>query len=300
MKDFISKLNKFMESFSQRGCCRSLCLNAKDEIPAVKMPFAQIVFRPFGIFASKLKELFRLSALFALLFAALATFMGFNNVCFVGYSKNFFFCSDSDAWYLFYIVLKLFLLAVFGVRWFNIAFLQTSYNWKNIFLPTAKDFQTAGILSIFLIVNLIPVLSFYMLYIRVPNPNWVIEIIYFAIVSLGFFVPFVVMRFYSMFAIFLSGQKLPPIHEVWAKSKGNNMRIILSLFLIMIVVFFIVINFQRNFRVLEVEYINYVGIVSEYLYDVAFLMLITLFINNCFVQKELLYGDKTDGSTTAN
>lgn len=58
-----------------------------------------------------------------------------------------------------------------------------------------------GLLAGFFLLNLAPVLSFYLLLIREPNPDAAIEVAYFACVSVGFLVPFAVMRFYSLFGL---------------------------------------------------------------------------------------------------
>lgn len=295
MKDLYHKLTEIKESFKSCGCCRVFCFNAEPDVAAVKMPILQLVFRPFGIFAEKIKLLFRLSAVFALILTALATLIGFNFLCMGPYRSAFFYCSDSDYLYLVYFFIKLFIISVFLARWYHIAFLNTVYNWKTLFVPTMKDVCAVGMLCLFLALNLMPMLSFYLLYIRVPNPDWIVETAYFAVVSLGFLVPFILMRYYSLIAFFLSNQKLPSLGCVWARSKGNNLGILLSLFLIVIVILFIFLNFQRGFQGVEMQYATYVGTVSEFFYNLVFLMLITLVVNNCYVQKELLFGEKDDG-----
>lgn len=301
MKDFLSK---FTESFKSCGCCRTICSLVSDgnpDVQPVKMPSLQLIFRPFSYLVNLIRPLFVLSSYFALLVCLLSLLTGFSYICLSSSGVSFFHCSDSNAMYLLYSFIKLFITSAFIVRWYDIAFRGVPLSWKSILLiPTRKDFQTTCILAIFVMLNLLPILSFYMLYLRVPNPDWTIEIIYFAFVSLGFFVPFIVMRFYSMFAFFLNNEQSPSFKVVWKRSRGNGLRIILSLFLILISVMFVVINFYRGFQNLDVNYINYVGIVSEFLYDLVFLMLLTLGVNNCYVQKELLFGDKTDGTNANN
>ena len=144
-----------------------------------------------------------------------------------------------------------------------------------------------------------PLLSFYLLYVRVPNPDWVVEITYFAVVSIGFVVPFVLMRFYALLAVFLNGGPKVSPAWLWARSKGNNLGIILSLFLIIIVMLFILVYFQHGIAGIEVEYANWSGTVIEYFYSLLLLMLISLVINNCHVQKEYLLGGK-DGNNAAD
>lgn len=301
MNDFFSKIK---DSFKGCGCWNSVCSIFSDEpveTEAVKMSALKLMFRPFGIFVDKIKELFLLSSFYALLVWAVTVTLGFAYVCSSPSASSFFYCSHSNTAYFIYSFIKLYIIAAFLRHWFNIAFRNGVQGWKSfLLLPSIKDLQTTGVLAVYILLNLMPVVSFYMLYMRVPNPDWVVETAYFAVVSLGFFVPFVVMRFYSMFAFFLSGEKIPSFKRVWSVSKGNNLRIIMSLFLILVILLFTVSNFYRSFQSISAEEINYVGLVSEYLYNLIFLMLISLLVNNCYVQKELLFGDKTNGTRTDN
>ena len=176
----------------------------------------------------------------------------------------YFFCSASQGWYLVYLFVKIFLISAFLVRWYDGAFLNRDYSWKNVFLPTSRDFTTAALVCFYLLLNMAPLLSFYLLYVRVPNPDWVVEITYFAVVSIGFVVPFVLMRFYALLAVFLNGGPKVSPAWLWARSKGNNLGIILSLFLIIIVMLFILVYFQHGIAGIEVEYANWSGTGIEY------------------------------------
>ena len=268
MKDFIAKLNQLKQKFSGGCSCRSLCLNAAPAVAPVRIPVTQLIFRPFGIFADRFGLLLRLAALFALPITLLSVFMGFSYICFTDYRSAYFFCSDSQGWYLVYLFAKIFLISAFLVRFY-------------------------------LLLNMAPLLSFYLLYVRVPNPDWVVEITYFAVVSIGFVVPFMLMRFYALLAVFLSGGPKVSPAWLWARSKGNNLGIILSLFLIIIVMLFILVYFQHGIAGIEVEYADWSGTVIEYFYSLILLMLISLVINNCHVQKEYLLGEK-DGNNAAD
>lgn len=299
MKDFIAKLNQLKQKFSDGCGCRSLCLNAAPAVAPVRIPVTQLIFRPFGIFADRFGLLLRLAALFALPITLLSVFMGFSYICFTDYRSAYFFCSDSQGWYLVYLFAKIFLISAFLVRWYDGAFLNRDYNWKNVFLPTSRDFTTAALVCFYLLLNMAPLLSFYLLYVRVPNPDWVVEITYFAVVSIGFVVPFMLMRFYALLAVFLSGGPKVSPAWLWARSKGNNLGIILSLFLIIIVMLFILVYFQLGIAGIEVEYADWSGTVIEYFYSLILLMLISLVINNCHVQKEYLLGGK-DGNNAAD
>ena len=88
---------------------------------------------------------------------------------------------------------------------------------------------------------------------------------------------------------------------MWQRSKGNNLGIILALFLIMIVMSFFALYYQRAVLAIEPEYVNWSGTVLDYAYNLIMLMLFSLVINHCWLQKEFLLGENNGTRTdTAN
>lgn len=297
MKDFIAKINQFKQKFSESPKTTE---TQKAEL-CVHIPFSKLIFAPFGILTNQFGSLFRLSALFGFVLSLVSIILGFAGICFTSYREAYFFCSDSNFIYILALLLKIFLVSMFLARWYDIAFLKKSYDLRNILLPTKRDFALTGGIILFLLLNLTPILSFYLLYMRVPNPDWVVEVLYFACVSVGFLVPFILMRFYALPAAFLSGQKLPSFSYLWQRSKGNNLGIILALFLIMIVMSFFALYYQRAVLAIEPEYVNWSGTVLDYAYNLIMLMLFSLVINHCWLQKEFLLGENNGTRTdTAN
>ena len=292
MKDFISKINQFKQKFS------TTTDYSKPET-SVRIPFNKLIFMPFGILTAQFGALFRLSALFALLISFFSMVLGFAGICFTQYHDAYFFCSNSNLLYFLSLFIKIFLVAMFLARWYNIAFLKQCYNAGNIFKPTRKDFGLAFELILFLVLNLTPLLSFYLLYKRVPNPDWVVEVAYFACISVGFLVPFVLMRFYSLPAILLSGEKSPRLSYLWQRSKGNNLGIILALFLIIVVMAFFALYYQRAVAEIEPEYVTWSGTILDYVYNIVMLMLFSLVINHSHIQKEFLLGENNETETDA-
>jgi len=170
------------------------------------------------------------------------------------------------------------LLLGFAVKWYQTAFLGCTLGWKNIFPVCRRDFLSMGLLAGFFLLNLAPVLSFYLLLIREPNPDAAIEVAYFACVSVGFLVPFAVMRFYSLFGLAVEGCRLPSWSEVWQLSRGNTLRILIALFFIFFLTLFAFLNFYLLMRGYETQSTLWLGISSEFVYDLMLLMLLSLFI----------------------
>ena len=282
MKDFIAKINQFKQKFSESPKTTE---PQKAEL-CVHIPFSKLIFAPFGILTNQFGSLFRLSALFGFVLSLVSSILGFAGICFTQYRESYFFCAESNLAYIFALFVKIFLVSMFLARWHDIAFQKKSYDLGNILLPTKRDFALTGGTILFLLLNLTPILSFYLLYKRVPNPDWVVEVFYFACVSVGFLVPFILMRFYALPAAFLSGQKLPSFSYLWQRSKGNNLGIILALFLIMIVMSFFALYYQRAVLAIEPEYVNWSGTVLDYAYNLIMLMLFSLVINHCWLQTD--------------
>lgn len=298
MKDFFAKINQFKQKFSEMSVQDKI--NNTGEIK-VKIPFSKLIFSPFGILTNQFGSLFRLSALFALVLSLVSIILGFAGICFTQYREAYFFCSNSNFLYIIALLVKIFLVSMFLARWSDIAFLKKSYDLKNIFLPSKRDCALTCGVVLFLLLNLTPILSFYLLYMRVPNPDWVVEVFYFACVSVGFLVPFVLMRFYALPAAFLAGQKFPSISYLWQRTKGNNLAIILSLFLVIVVMSFLALYYQRAVSEIEPEYVNWSGTVLDYAYNLIMLMIYSLIMNHCWLQKEFLLGENNGTRTdTAN
>ena len=295
MKDFISKINQFTQKFSSPQT-EKMAVEPEDR---VHIPFTKLIFGPLGILSVRISELFKISAAFALLISLCTILLGFSGICFSPYRDSYFYCSNSQALYLLGLLLKVFLISMFFARWYNIAFRRANYSLKTVFLPTKRDVIFFGGLFIFLLLNLTPVLSFYLLYMRVPNPDWIVELAYFACVSVGFLVPFWLMRFYALGAAYLSEEKLPSLGYLWKRSKGNNLSIILSVFLIIVIMSFFALYYQQGLSSIDVEYANWSGTVLEYVYNLFLLMVLSLFVNHCWFQKKFLLGED-DGNNTAN
>ena len=151
-------------------------------------------------------------------------------------------------------------------------------------------------LSILLVLNMAPFVSFSFLIMRNPNPDVVIEITYFGVVSIGFWVPFIVLRFYSVLGLTLEGIALPPLKSIWLKTKGSTLRIILSLVSIFIVTMFLFLNFYLNMRTYDYSNPLWIGLLSEFIYELLLLLTWSLFIGHCYAQKYFLYGDENEGN----
>ena len=145
-----------------------------------------------------------------------------------------------------------------------------------------------GVLLAFLLINILPAFALYFMIVRVPNPIWQIEILYFVFMSLGFVIPFVLLRFYRNIALFVLDEPYLGLKETYVKTNFKCSRIFLSfsIVLTMCLVLFLVVN--ANLKAYIFEPLMVYNFVSEYIFEAAVLVVATLIFNFITVQKEVL------------
>ena len=269
---------------------KSLFKAPTKEAEAVSMPIGRLMFEPFGIFADKLKVFLRLGGIFALASLALALIFGLSAACSLEAGQQVLYCANTDSLVLyFYIPLKILLLAMFCVAWYQEVFAEQRISLRKLLCPKRQDFGFFGFLLAFLVLNAVPLLSFYLLIVRIPNPDWRVEAAYFTLVGIGFLVPFWLMRFYALAAFVLAQEPLCPFILLWQKTRGNMLKILLSVFLLFLLLTMILVNYGAGMARLIQSNELLPTFISEYIYSFVFLIVAALVINHCALQKELLF-----------
>lgn len=295
MKEIFAKLQERFKNCScfKKGGCLS---PAAEDCTKIRIPFFKIVLGPFSLLLDNPKAFFTLALPYALIISVLSLVSGFGYLCLYFRSGDInAYCSNSTAVYLLYSLLKVWIIAVFAIKWCETALLKKTLSWKGLFLPDKRSLRVSLLIVVFILLNAMPLVSGFILYIRVPNPDWRVEIAFFAVVSLGFLVPFALLRFYSLFAFMIYGNPLPNLRELWLRNSGNNMNLLGGLFVIVILAALIFSNLFRNFELVAYGASFYIGFVSEFLYNLFYLFIVVLLINYCCIQQQLLYGEK-DGT----
>ena len=271
---------------------------AEDTAPAVKYPFFKIVLDPYILSLDNLKKLSVIAGFYALLLTALYCVGAQSVFClFSDYRQEGGYCTNSWLPFLSVHFLAFALMAMFSSRWYNACFNHTPAEWKWLLCPTFHDLKVFGFFLLFICLNALAFVSYFLLAVREPNPDWRIELVYFGIVSLGFLVPFVLMRFYAVIAVVLSGEKMPSPGLVWKKRGGNGLRTVLSLFIFFMLCVFSLSAYVQILRSPSVGYVFYILFIGEYLFNFICLLLVSVFINLCYLQKEFLFGENNHGTT---
>ena len=266
-------------------------MSKKETMPentAVKMPFFKSILGAYGLLLDKFKEFVSAGCLFSLILAVLYFSFGQDVLCTNGdYRKNHL-CTDSLYLYIVIHFVALFIVAMY-MRCFSLtALCRPDKLSLRSFIPCKKDIKIFCLFCLFLTGILIAGLSAYLLYIRIPNPDWKIEIGYFMVVSLGFWVPIISLRFLSLFAFAACGEPLPSIKTLWQKTSGNMANILVGIMLLVIFLSTIGISLTNNILRLQSESLL-LALGYEYLSDFAVILAATCFINFCYIQKNILF-----------
>ncbi len=258
------------------------------ENPAVPLPFFKIVMGPFNSFIDNFRSVVFFSLPYALILTLLALSMGYGQMCY--FDGSLLFCSQSGVLYAVYQLFKFIIWAIFITAYYNYVYEKAPFKLWYLDKRVVKVF----FFNLFSVVMcLLPVLSFYLLMQREPNPDWRIELGYFGIVSIGFLMPFVLLRLYSWLAFAATGEKMPGIGVLWRKNSGNMLKLILGFFLMLLTLTFFgssLVNYYNGRDNMALDAFS-----LEFLMNLLILAFLILACANAYIQKEYLFPEKTDG-----
>ena len=245
-------------------------------------------FKSMWLITDNLKNFFMQGFVFSLLLTLLSYVFGQKYMCFFNkdISENMF-CPNLHYLYFLYLFFKIVLICIFINIWYDKLFNNTLIN-KEYFKKNYKKFlKTFIFLICFLMLNGIPFISMLILFLRVPNPDWIIELLFFIIVSVGFWVPFILMRYYSLFAVFLSNGNWKMFGKTWDNTDGYTGKIIFSaslIFMVNLILFVAVMSTFMRFSDLNPEVYNFIA--EMFLGFVNYFIVIVM-VNFCQTQKQI-------------
>lgn len=275
----------------------------KLEKKAFKMPIARLLFSPFGYLVDYFKSIAIMMLFYSLIMTVLSLIMGYSFLCTIPLSETKFldlYCSKSGIFYFVYIFIKMLIMTGFIICFYNLL-AKKQFDKKQLWEVSFKNVKVLGIFLIWIALNMVPLFSFYILIERVPNPNWKIETLFFAIVSIGFLVPFVLMRFYSAIGFFIETGKVASLKAIWQKTSGNGLRIIVALFMIVLFSILAAGTFYVNFKeFFASDYIWISAFSSEMIYSIITLLIVALVIGDIYIQRQILISSSGEEPETAN
>ena len=263
----------------------------------VKLPFFTTIFGAYGILAENFKAFLVLGSVFALLLSVIYIGSGLGLLCINHIYQENFFCT-TDVRILLIVRLFVFFISCLFIRgWYQVITGKRPNNRLAYFVPQKTDLKIAGIFLGYVLCLLVATGSAYLLYMRVPNPDWRIELAYFAVVSLGFLVPFLTLRFMCYIAFAAGGESLPGLRIVWEKTSGNFFLLLSGIIVLFILSLFIAISLLHQLVIVENAGRFYVAVFSEYISQLLYLLIVACFTNYCYLQKKLLFERNNDGKS---
>lgn len=285
MKTLWSKLNQWYNDTSNKAA-------PLPEEKVKKFPIFRLIFGPYNLFIDNSRKFFIVGGIFSLVMTLVFLLLGQNLMCAFENNSRTGFCADGPVFYIIARFMGLFLISMFSVRLYEYCYNNAVFSWKWLLFPQKSDVKMFGGYLVYISLNLLSLVSAYLLYIRIPNPDWRIELSYFFVVSLGFLVPFVLLRFYSLMAFVMENRKIPSLKKIWYETSGNGLRLLISFALLFCILIFSLNSVINNFRLVASENTIYITFVAEYIFNLVVLLNIMFFINYCHVQKDFLFGEE--------
>ena len=269
--------------------------NSKQEskIQSVNIPLFKGVLGCYGMLLDNIKSFFLLGTVFSLILSLLYFITGQDILCNNNTYRAEHYCTNSGILYATIHIISFFILCVYARCWVQFVSEKKQFDWR-LLLPQKTDIKLLGVIIIFMATLSFALMSGYLLIVRVPNPNWKIEISYFAIVSLGFMVPLLALRFLSCLAFVAEDKKMPKFSVLWAKSSGNMFVLILGAIFLMFVAIFLLSNITQNiiFGSNVDSYITAIG--GEYIFNLVTTLVWALIMNYSIIQKQVLFAGDSD------
>ena len=269
---------------------------AKADEAKVKISFFRLLGETFNPVLDYFKIFLILGALAAILISIAATITGFNNLCLYQEVHVDIYCSDSAWLYLTYSFIKFYILSYFAVKWTEITLGKESFSWSYVWHADRRSLKLAAVFLFLIFLNFAPVLSSWVLYLRTPNPDWRVELIFFTFVSIGFLIPFFLVKIYPFLSAMITAEKEVSLRQVWHKTDGNFIKILLNYMIIFVIAMLLYGNLQSTIRAYSGEYGYLTVLMSEFMYNFAAILIFAFFINNINYQYAKLCRDQNQAS----
>ncbi len=259
----------------------------KDNEQKLKYSILKSFAQPFWVISDNINTFMKQGCVFSLLMVIISYLLGQKYFCLFNDSmKEKLYCPETINWYVLYLFVKITVVSIFVNVWYNTVFKKVAidkYYLKSMWKVILK---TMVLLLVFIVLNIMPLISGAVLFMRTPNPVWQLELMFFTFVSIGFLLPFVSLRFCSLFAVLLDTGKITEVKEIWNRGKGLTVKILISISLIymMCLLSFISVTGYLNVpRDIPGELYN---IIAELFFAFMSYFIVILFITFCEKQRQ--------------
>ncbi len=246
--------------------------------------------QPFWIISDNMKTFFIQGSFFTVFVVLLSYLFGQKYLClFTEQLPETLYCPANNAlMYIPYLLIKIIAIFVCIKIWYNTVFEKINID-KNYFKSMWKSVLRLMLLFIvFIILNIMPLVSGLILFIRKPNPVWQIEVMFFTFVSIGFLLPFVSLRFYSLLAVLLNTGKFTDIKNIWKKTKGLTIKILIATSLIYLVCLLCFVSITGHINISRNMPAELHNVIAETLFAFISYFIVILFVNFCEKQRQAI------------
>lgn len=260
----------------------------------INLPIFKLLFGDFDLLLQANRYAWGVITLFALAETLLFALSGNLLYCTNSSYRATGFCNNSI---IVFIILRLLILlceCMFVRNWADISLSHEKINLKKVFRPDKRDLRVLGIFLCYGLTLLAAALSFYLLYIRVPDPDWRIEIIYFTAVAWGILLPILVMRLSCYLAAAAMKNELPKLSEVWSKTSGNFAKILGGVAILVFTGLFVLMQLLRFIEQSGGVVSSLQALTIEFIINFIKFTCIALMVNFCYIQYKLLFGSNDD------
>lgn len=260
----------------------------KDNEQKLKYSIFKSFAQPFWVISDNINTFMAQGSIFSLLMLAISYLFGQKYFCLFNDSmKEKLYCPETINWYVPYLLVKIVLVSIFVNVWYNTVFKKVTIDKSYLKSIWKVVLKTIMLLLVFIVLNIMPLISGVVLFMRTPNPVWQIELLFFTFVSIGFLLPFVSLRFYSLFAVLLDSGKITEVKEIWNRGKGLTVKILIStslVYMMCLLCFISVTGYLSVPRDIPGEVYN---IMAELLFAFMNYFIVILVITFCEKQRQI-------------
>ncbi len=281
--------HKFCSWFSQS--CPTASAEGTDSKKWPKLKFLPLLLDPYRFFVDSFRSFLGLAFLFGGLMSVISCLFGFPFICALNNPAGNYFCSSSTWLYLANFLLKLLL----GI-WFIVCYRQVlsgqKLNLRLILKPGLRFFKTLLTVVGFLSLFVFPLISFSYLAARQPNPDWRIEVAVFAVFFFLFIIPLFGLRMLSLLSSAASGESRLKWREIWRRTSGANLKILISLFFMLLIFVYLSGGLLSSYAGVDGGHPLYIAFTSEFMYNFIILMAVAWLTGLSYSLQLFLTGEK--------
>lgn len=254
-----------------------------------RFPIFRAVYRSFTPFMDNFKLFLLIGSVFSLIIMLFNFFIGQSFFCITENLRKYAFCSIPAWVYIIASIILWFVGCMYMRIWYQTALLnEAKFSLKSL-KPKWTDLKIYGVIILYFLSICIALGSGFLLFIRVPNPDWRIEMLYFAVVSVGFFAPMFATPILSYIGFVAEGKSLPKIKDLWQSAKGNIVLIFVSFVSVVLIGFLASNTLLRYFMEIGNNGNIFVVVIAEFLYNMIVMFIATIFASYCYIQKKFLF-----------